>query len=110
MRTDKQALQHIYNSKPLHDISDKISDIVVSTYHYKFSVKYVAGKENELADYLSRNTLWDKESERHGPWITDDFGKEVTIEAHVCAAQAIKRYHDRITNNPLLEVMRDCGA
>ena len=26
------------------------------------------------------------------------------------ATQAIKRYHDRITNDPLLEEMQDCGA
>ena len=110
VRTDQKALQHIHNSKPLNDISDKISDIVVSTYCYNFSVEYVAGKDNNLADYLSKNPLWDKESKRHGPWITDDFGKEITIEAHVCAAQAIKRYHDRIKSDPLLEEMNDCGA
>ena len=69
MRTNQKALQHIYNSKPLDDISDKISDIVVSTYRYNFTVEYVAGKDNELADYLSRNPMWDKESEKHGPWI-----------------------------------------
>ena len=75
VRTKQKALQHIYNSKPLDDISDKISDIVVSTYCYNFSVKYVAGKDNKLADYLSRKPLWDEESKRHGPWSTDDFGK-----------------------------------
>ena len=110
MRTGQKALQHIYNSKPLDDISDKISDIVMSTYRYNFTVDYVAGKDNELADYLSRNPMWDKESEKHGPWSTDDFGKEITIEAQVYAAQAIKRYHDRITNDPLLKEMCDCGA
>ena len=51
--------------------------------------------------------MWDEESAKHGLWVTDDFGKEVTIEAHVCAAQAIKRFHDRITSDPLLEEMRD---
>ena len=110
MQTNQKALEHIYNSKPLDDISDEISDIVVSTYRYNFDVQYVAGKDNELADYLSRNPVWDEESEKHGPWITDDFGKEVTIEAHVCSAQAIKRFHDRIANDPLLEEMRDSGA
>ena len=67
------------------------------------------GREVDFADYLSRNPIWDKESEKHGPWITDDFGKEITIEAHVCAAQAIKRYHDRIKSDPLLKEMRDSG-
>ena len=110
MRTDQKALQHIYNSKHLDDISDEISDIVVLTYRYNFSVEYVAGKDNELADYLSRNPRWGKESETHGPWITDDFGKEITIEAHVCAAKVIKRYHDSIKSDPLLQEMRDCRA
>ena len=110
IRTDKKALEHIYNSKPLDDISDKISDIVVSTYRYNFDVQYIQGKDNELADYLSRNPVWDKESDKHGPWITDDFGKEVTIEAHVCSAQAIKRFHERIASDPLIEEIRDSGA
>ena len=52
----------------------------------------------------------DEETEKHGPWITDDFGKEVTTKAHVCSAQAIRRFHDRIANHPLLEEMRDSGA
>ena len=79
VRTDQKALQHIYNSKPFDDISDKISNIVVSTYRYNFSVEYVAGKDNEEVDYLSRNRIWDEESEKNGPWIKDDFGKEVSI-------------------------------
>lgn len=70
----------------------------------------MARKDNELADSLSKNPLRDEEKLKYGPWITDDFGKKITIEAHVCAAQAIKRYHDRIANDPLLEEMRDCGA
>ena len=110
MHTDQKALEHIYNSKPLDDISDKISDIVVSTYRYNFDVQYIQRKNNELADYLSRNPVWDEETDKHGPWITDDFGKEVTIEAHVCSAQAIKRFHDRIASDPLLEEMRDSRA
>ena len=102
---DKKALKSIYNSKHLDDISEEISDIVVSTYRYNFDVQYIQGKNNELADYLSRNSVWDEETDKHGPWITDDFGKEVTIEAHVCSAQAIQRYHDRIASDPLLEEM-----
>ena len=47
----------MYNSKPLDDISDEISDIVDSTYRYNFAVQYIKGKDNELADYLSRYPL-----------------------------------------------------
>ena len=63
-----------------------------------------------MADYLSRNPIWDEVSEKHGPWITDDFGKEITIEVHVFAVQVIKRYHDRIESDPLLEEMRYSGV
>ena len=73
MRTDQKALQHIYNSKPLDYISEKISDIVVSIYRYNFVIQYIAGKDNELDNYMSRNPMWDEESDKHGPWITDDF-------------------------------------
>ena len=57
VRTDQKALEHIYNSKPLDDISDEISDIVVSTYRYNFDVHYMQSKDNKLADYLSRNPM-----------------------------------------------------
>ena len=43
---DHKALESIYNSKPLKDICDEISDIVVSTYRYNFTVEYVKGKDN----------------------------------------------------------------
>jgi len=36
IRTDQQALQQIYNQKPLEEISDEISNIVVCTYRYNF--------------------------------------------------------------------------
>ena len=110
IRTNQKALEAIYNSKPLDDISDEISDIVVSTYRYNFTVKYIQGKHNELADYLSRNPEWDEETEKHGPFIIEDFGKEITIEAHICSAQTINRFQSRIDSDPLLESMRDSGA
>ena len=96
--------------KPLDDIRDEISDIVVSTYRYNFTVKYIPGKQNELADYLSQNPEWDKETEKHGPFITDNFGKEITIEAHICSAQTINKFQSRIDSDPLLEQLRDTGA
>ena len=110
IQTDQKALESIYNSKPLDDISDEISEIVVSTYRYNFDVKYIQGKNNKLADYLSRIPVWNEETEKHGPWITDDFGREVTIEAHVCSAQTIRRFHDRIANDPLFSEKRDSEA
>ena len=32
------------------------------------------------------------------------------MEAHICAAQTINKYEDRILKDPLLEEMRDHGA
>ena len=60
--------------------------------------------------YLSRNPLWCPECNKHGPWIIDDFGKKITVEAHIYAAQTIKKYEDRILKDLLLEEIWDSGA
>ena len=73
-------------------------------------VQYIKGKSNKLADYLSRNPFGTYESEEYGPWITDDFRKEITEKAYVWVTQSISKYEDKILSNPLLEVMRDAGA
>ena len=57
IRTDHKGLESIYNNKPLDEISDEISDIVVSTYRYNFTMEYIRGKDNELADHLSRHPI-----------------------------------------------------
>ena len=110
IRTDHKSLESIYNNKPLDKISNKISDIVVSPYCYNFTVEYVRGKDNELADHLSCYPIWCQESEKYGPWITDDFGKKITVESHICAVQTVNKYKDRIFDDPLLDKMRDQGA
>ena len=68
------------------------------------------GKDNGLADHLSRYLLWCPESEEHGPWITDDSGKKITVEAHICTVQTVNKYEDRIFEDPLLDEMRDQGT
>ena len=68
------------------------------------------GKDNEIADFLSRNPLWSSKSNEPGPWITDDFGKEITVEAHKIVTQAINKYEDRILSDSPLKEMRDAGA
>ena len=83
---------------------------MISTYRYNFTVQYVKGKANKLADHLSRYPLWYPESNEHGPLITDDFGKKITVEAHISAAHTLNKYEDRILKDPLLEEMRDHGA
>ena len=56
--TDHKSLESIYNNKPLNEISEEISDIMVSTYQYNFTVKYIKGMDNELADHLSHYPIW----------------------------------------------------
>ena len=85
--TDHKGLESIYNNKPLDEISDKISDIVVSTYCYNFTVEYICDKDNELADHLSCHPIWCQEQEDFGPWITDDFSKKITEESHINTVQ-----------------------
>merc|ERR1711867_862 len=108
--TDHRSLESIYNSKPIDEISDEISDIVVSTYRYNFTVKYVSAKDNLLADFLSRNPIWTQEQEEFGPWIVDNFGKKITVKAHISSAQIVDKYEERLRSDPLLEHIRDQGA
>ena len=108
--TDHRSLESIYNSKPIDEISDEISDIVVSTYRYNFTVKYVSAKDNLLADFLSRNPIWSQEQEEFGPWIIDNFGKKITVEAHISSAQIVDKFEERLRSDPLLEHIRDQGA
>ena len=42
--------------------------------------------------------------------ITDNFGKKITVESHICAVQTVNRFEDRIYEDPLLNEMRDQGA
>ena len=83
---------------------------MISTFKYDFTVKHVAGKKNLIADYLSRNPLWeDDEDAAIGPTVTNDFGQEVTIGQHVHMA-GLHQYAERIYNDPLLEDLRDAGV
>ena len=90
IKTNQKALHPTYNSKPLDEISDEISDIVVLMYHYNFH-----GEDNEITDYLRRNPQWTEES-RYYPLITDHFGKRTTVEAHISVTQTLHKYKDRI--------------
>ena len=83
---------------------------MVSNYRYNFTVKYISGKNNELADHLSHYPIWCQEQEDHGPWITDDFGKKITVEAHISSVQAVNKFEERLHEDPLLDHMRDQGA
>ena len=101
VRTDQVALAQIYNSKSLDELPEEIAEIVISTYRYNFDVQYVPGKKNLIADYLSRNPLWEEDTDNVGPTIINDFGHTVSIEAHVHSA-GLHNYAERIYCDPML--------
>ena len=109
VRSEQQALASIYNKKSLEELSDEISDIVVSSFKYNFEVEYIPAKNNLIADFLSRNPLW-AEDEKTGPTIKDDFGKTVPIDVHTNTVCTIQKHEDRIREDPLLEDVRDAGS
>ena len=43
--------------KQFNKISEEISDIVVATNKFHFSVEYVPGKDNLIVDFLSHHLL-----------------------------------------------------
>ena len=49
----------------------------------------------------------DQESEEFGPWITEDFGKKIIVESHICAVQTVNRFEDRIYEDALLDELCD---
>ena len=78
---DQQALAAIYNKKQFDKVSEEISDIIIATAKFNFDVEYIPSKKNIIADFLSRNPLWDNKMGQ-GPLITDDFGRTVPIHLY----------------------------
>ena len=66
-------------------------------------------KNNQMGDFSSRNPLWEENSSQ-GPMITDDFGREIPIKAHINMVQTLNKYKERILNDPLLDEMIDVGS
>ena len=99
---DHQALVSLYNTKSLEDIPEEIEGILIKTFKYNFKIKYVQGKDKAVSDYLSCNPMWNK-SINEGAFITDDFGREISIDQHVNAAQTLDRFENRFKENPLLK-------
>merc|ERR1711867_9407 len=45
-----------------------------------------------------------------GPWIINNFGKKITVEAHIRSVQSVNKYEERLHSDPLLEHIQDQGA
>ena len=99
----------LYNTKSLEDIPEEIEGILIKTFKYNFKIEYIQGKDNAISDFLSRNPVW-KKSINEGAYITDEFGREISIDQHVNAAQTIDRFENRFKEDPLLEIIRDAGS
>ena len=69
-----------------------------------------AVKTMSLQTNLSCYPIWCQESEELGLWITDNFGKKITVQSHISAVQTVNRFEDRIYEDPLLDKMCDQGA
>merc|ERR1712112_588954 len=53
--TDQIALSHIYNgSREMVDFPEELRNLAEATLKYRFTVKYVKGERNTLADFMSR--------------------------------------------------------
>ena len=67
--SDHQALCSLYNKAQIDNLSDKVEILSRQTLKYCFKFAYVPGKDNIMADFLSKNPRWSPE----GPIIyTED--------------------------------------
>ena len=63
IKTDHKALSHIF-TKDWDELSEELQEYVRGLMDYNFTVEYVAGRNNSLADYLSRHPAWELRDEQ----------------------------------------------
>ena len=59
--SDQKVLSDIYNSKGTRELSDfpkELRNLSKAMMKYNFTVKYILGKSNVLADFRSRHVCW----------------------------------------------------
>ena len=78
--SDQIALSHLYSGKrELSDFPEEIRNLAEATLKYSFTVEYVKGSSNTLADYFSRNPVF-----RYGQPTAEDLNGRLTpVEAMV---------------------------
>ena len=78
--SDQKALSDIYNTKGTRELSDfpeELRNLSEAMMKYNFTVKYILGKSNILADFLSHHPHWSSTQ----PIVKDTWGKDTPVEA-----------------------------
>ena len=78
--SDQIALSHLYSgNRELSDFPEEIRNLAEATMKYNFSVKYIKGSQNTIADFFSRHPVFG-----YGQPTADNlFGKPTPVEALV---------------------------
>lgn len=100
----QQALQVIYNtsrSRELSDFPEELQNLGEATMKYNFKVRYILGKSNILADFLSHHPRWSPTQ----PIVKYMWGKDTPMEAIVWLAK-LTRFQRKL-EDPFLTTIKD---
>ena len=78
--SNQKALQDIYDtdrSRELSDFPEELHNLGKATMKYNFKVRYILGKSNILADFLSSHPRWSSTQ----PIVKDMWGRDTPVEA-----------------------------
>ena len=85
MYSDQIVLSHIYSQKrEIQDFPEELQHLAIKLMNYRFTVVYLPGKKNIIADFLSQNPIkWGGEGPCPGPCIENESGISVPVESIV---------------------------
>ena len=103
------ALSHIYSTKrELQEFPEGLQSLTIKLMAYQFTVVYIPGKINFIADYLSRNPIeWGMQEDYVWPTIQDRNGKLVPVENVV--RRAVETISKRREEDPSLQFIKDAA-